>query len=111
MDNFEKRDEKCFEPCGREKVDTENFKFFTHHQCEYFPCHNEIPADKFNCLFCYCPLYLLNDKCGGVFSYTKSGRKDCSRCLLPHNVDNFDYIMQKLNTASESMGTSELGRE
>ncbi len=38
---------------------SENYKFFNHKNCEYFPCHKTNKPDEFNCLFCYCPLYAL----------------------------------------------------
>lgn len=74
---------------------SENYKFFSHKECEYFPCHKTNDPDNFNCLFCYCPLYALKDKCGGNFKYTNSGIKDCSNCTLPHKRDNYDYIIGK----------------
>ncbi|MBN9648435.1 cysteine-rich small domain-containing protein [Terrisporobacter glycolicus] len=74
---------------------SENYKFFSHKECEYFPCHKTNDSDNFNCLFCYCPLYALKDKCGGNFKYTDSGIKDCSNCNLPHRRDNYDYIIGK----------------
>lgn len=58
--------------------------FFTNTACEYFPCHEGVPIEQFNCLLCYCPLYTLGSKCGGKYSYTEEGRKDCSACILPH---------------------------
>ncbi len=74
---------------------SENYKFFNHKECEFFPCHKTNDTDNFNCLFCYCPLYALKDKCGGNFRYTDKGIKDCSKCTLPHKKDNYDYIMGK----------------
>ena len=74
---------------------SENYKFFNHKDCEYFPCHKTNDPDNFNCLFCYCPLYALKDKCGGNFRYTDNGIKDCSNCFLPHRRDNYDYIIRK----------------
>ena len=73
----------------------QNYKFFNHKDCEYFPCHKTNDPDNFNCLFCYCPLYALKDKCGGNFRYTDNGIKDCSNCFLPHRRDNYDYIIRK----------------
>ena len=58
--------------------------FFQHLACEYFPCHPTEHPEDFNCLFCYCPLYMLGDRCGGHFTYTEKGVKNCSACLLPH---------------------------
>lgn len=71
-----------------------NFKFFTHKKCEYFPCHQGIQKDKFNCLFCFCPLYFLD--CGGTYTILKNGIKDCSICTIPNNKDNYDYITKKI---------------
>ena len=72
-----------------------SYKFFENKECEYFPCHKTNDPDNFNCLFCYCPLYALKDKCGGNFRYTDNGIKDCSNCFLPHRRDNYDYIIRK----------------
>ena len=74
---------------------SENYKFFNHKDCEYFPCHKTNDPDNFNCLFCYCPLYALKDKCGGNFRYTEKGIKDCSNCTLPHQRNKYDYIIGK----------------
>ena len=77
------------------------YAFFSHKDCEYFPCHKTNDPENFNCLFCYCPLYALGDKCGGNFHYTKEGIKDCSKCGLPHKRDNFGYITGKYNEIME----------
>lgn len=74
----------------------EHYKFFQNEKCEYFPCHKCENTADFNCLFCYCPLYALEDKCGGNFSYTENGIKDCSSCLVPHKRGNYDYMMKKM---------------
>lgn len=74
----------------------ENYKFFQNTKCEYFPCHKCGEPENFNCLFCYCPLYALGENCGGNFTYTEQGIKDCSGCLRPHRKDAFDSIMQKM---------------
>ena len=37
-------------------ITTENYKFFQHKDCEFFPCHKTNKPEDFNCLFCYCPL-------------------------------------------------------
>lgn len=58
--------------------------FFRNTDCEYFPCHANVDPDEFNCLFCYCPLYALGPRCGGDFTYTASGIKDCSGCTALH---------------------------
>ena len=54
----------------------ENYKFFQNTKCEYFPCHETDKLEDFNCLFCFCPLYMLKDECGGNFKYSKNV-KDC----------------------------------
>lgn len=64
-------------------------------QCEYFPCHKTDNPEEFNCLFCYCPLYALGDKCGGNFTYTETGIKDCSNCMIPHSKGAYDHVISK----------------
>lgn len=71
---------------------SKKYSFFTHRDCEYFPCHPDADPDNFNCLFCYCPLYLLGDKCGGNFVFLPNGCKDCSACLYPHLRENYSDI-------------------
>lgn len=78
-----------------------SYKFFSNTKCEYFPCHKTNDLENFNCLFCYCPLYALKDKCGGNFKYTEKGIKDCSNCTLPHKRKNFDYIVNKFKEIIE----------
>lgn len=80
---------------------SENFKFFQHGKCEFFPCHKTSNEETFNCLFCYCPLYALGDKCGGNFKYTDNGIKDCSDCLVPHSPKGYDYIISKYSEIME----------
>lgn len=71
------------------------FSYFENTDCEYFPCHKGVDND-FNCMFCYCPLYLLGENCGGNFTYTENGTKDCSNCLIPHSKDGYNYVLSKL---------------
>ncbi len=76
-----------------------NYKFVQNSKCEYFPCHDIDDKEKFNCLFCYCPLYMMGEKCGGNFKYTEHGIKDCSKCVLPHVKDvGYDHIQSKMLT-------------
>ena len=77
------------------------YKFFSHKECDFFPCHEVKNEDDFNCLFCYCPLYTLGDRCGGNFTYLENGIKDCSNCMIPHNKGAYDYIMGKCETLME----------
>ncbi|MDY2734472.1 cysteine-rich small domain-containing protein [Intestinibacter sp.] len=78
-----------------------SYKFFNNNKCEYFPCHKTNDLENFNCLFCYCPLYALKNKCGGNFRYTEKGIKDCTNCTLPHKRDNYDYIIGKFQEIVE----------
>lgn len=72
-----------------------HYAYFCNKECEYFPCHKMPRPDFFNCLFCYCPLYALGDKCGGGFKYIEGGIKDCSNCTIPHSEIGYAYIMKK----------------
>lgn len=73
----------------------DHYSHYCNHECEYFPCHKVPEGFDFNCLFCYCPLYALGDKCGGNFQYLASGYKDCSGCLIPHRRENYGRILEK----------------
>lgn len=77
------------------------YSFFSHKECEYFPCHKTNDPENFNCLFCYCPLYALGDRCGGNFHYTEKGVKDCTNCLLPHKRESYPYITGKYQEIKE----------
>ena len=74
-----------------------NYDFFQNKACEYFTCHEGADPETFSCIFCYCPLYALGDKCGGSFTYTKDGIKDCSVCLRPHRRENYESICEKMS--------------
>ena len=77
------------------------YDFFQHKTCEYFPCHQGADPEAFSCLFCYCPLYALGDKCGGNFRYTKSGVKDCGQCLRPHKRECYQEILDRMDGIRE----------
>ena len=79
----------------------EHYRYFQNSQCEYFPCHEGANKENFNCIFCYCPLYALGDKCGGCFTYTEDGIKDCSLCLIPHKAENYDRINDRFSDVAE----------
>ncbi len=79
------------------------YKFFSHKNCEYFPCHPGADPDNFNCLFCYCPLYMLGPACGGDFSYNQKGYKDCTNCLKPHLRENYGDIISRYGDIITSM--------
>lgn len=78
-----------------------NHTFFRNKHCAYFPCHKTTDEESFNCLFCYCPLYALGERCGGNFKYLTSGIKDCSNCLLPHSPAGYEYITSKFHEIAE----------
>lgn len=75
-----------------------SYKFYENKSCRFYPCHEIDNSDGFNCMFCFCPLYFLGDKCGGNFDKIGVGGsiKDCSRCLIPHISENYDLIMSKI---------------
>ncbi|WP_018124493.1 cysteine-rich small domain-containing protein [Desulfovibrio oxyclinae] len=77
-----------------------SYRFFRNEECEYFPCHKVKDPQKFNCLFCFCPLYFY-EECGGRYSVTGSGVKDCTLCTIPHMPEGYDYILKKIR---ERMG-------
>jgi len=70
--------------------------FFRNTACEFFPCHTSPGPENFNCLFCYCPLYALGERCGGAFHYTDRGVKSCVHCTLPHGEDGYAHILSRL---------------
>jgi Zn-finger protein len=77
------------------------YKFTQNRNCEYFPCH-KIKEDEFNCLFCYCPLYVLKDKCGGNPQFFEDGTKSCKNCVKPHMKETgFDFIMGNIRKIIE----------
>lgn len=73
-----------------------HYDFFQNTQCEYFPCHEKSNPETFSCMFCYCPLYALGEHCGGNYTFTRDGIKDCSNCLRPHRRENYESIMDDL---------------
>lgn len=76
---------------------TNSYKFFENKDCKYYPCHKNI--DHINCLFCYCPLYHL-ENCPGKHSYiTYNDKKikNCEDCSFPHMPNNYDVIMEFLS--------------
>ena len=75
--------------------------YFQNRQCKHFPCHTVEDEDEFNCLFCYCPLYMLGDKCGGSFVYTERGIKNCKNCALPHSAGGYEHVLSKFSQISD----------
>lgn len=69
-------------------------RYFANTACRYFPCHPGADREAFNCLFCFCPLYFLED-CGGTPTY-RQGVKDCTPCLRPHRPEGYDAVLARL---------------
>ena len=84
-----------------DKDEGRHYAFFCNHKCEMFPCHKGLPEEDFNCLFCYCPLYALGERCGGNFVYTSYGIKDCSKCLFPHRRESYEVIVRRFSEIME----------
>lgn len=80
----------------KKKTSEKNYRFFQNQKCEMFPCHQIDDEETFNCLFCYCPLYFLGDKCGGNFTYTAKGIKSCINCNFPHKKENYKKLIDRL---------------
>ena len=90
--------------CNRQSsINDRHYAFFSNRDCEYFPCHPGADPDNFNCLFCYCPLYLLGEECGGNFRWLENGVKDCSDCLFPHRRENYDVISARWQEIAAEM--------
>lgn len=78
------------------KGNADSHRFFANRACKYFPCHPGIAEP--NCLFCYCPLYPIED-CPGNPRFLKRGEgtiKDCSDCTFPHQPENYDAVVRLL---------------
>ena len=84
-------------------------RFFSNRDCEYFPCHKAPKPERFNCLFCFCPLYFLPE-CGGRFARMENGFKDCSDCAIPHTPEGYDHILTKLKSCFKSGCTVTLNK-
>lgn len=78
-----------------------HYSFYQNKECEYFPCHKGVKEEDFNCLFCYCPLYALGEHCGGAFTYTEKGYKNCTNCPIPHRKENYGRIIERYSEIAE----------
>lgn len=79
---------------GRDADSPRHSSYFLNKECEYYPCH-DLAEEKFSCMFCYCPLYDMED-CGGTYTYTEKGAKNCKDCTFPHDRDNYPAVIKKL---------------
>lgn len=84
--------------------ENKGYKHYCNRSCEYFPCHKDVDAENFSCMFCYCPLYPLK-KCGGNYTYTKKGIKDCSACTMPHDPANYEKVMEGCGKVCREFGS------
>lgn len=68
-------------------------RFFANTDCKYYPCHQGI--EEMNCLFCYCPLYAIENCPGDKYYKEKDGRriKVCTNCTFPHRAENYDKVI------------------
>lgn len=78
-------------------------QFFENRECQYFPCHKGL--QDFNCLFCYCPMYPLENCPGNPVYIDIDGKrfKDCTECAFPHQSENYEKIMRMLKKFSSTM--------
>jgi Zn-finger protein len=90
-------------PPMRLEWEDKGFSFFQNTRCEWFPCHKTKDIEKFNCLFCYCPLYALDGQCGGNFSYTAAGVKNCVDCVFPHEKENYGHVTERFKEIAAMM--------
>ena len=88
-------------PFGRPRWEGKHYSFTQNRDCEFFPCHEGVPEEEFNCLFCYCPLYALGRHCGGNCRFKDNGIKDCSGCVLPHKKNSYAYINRRFGDLVE----------
>ncbi len=68
-------------------------RYFENRDCNSYPCHKG--DGHINCLFCYCPLYHM-ENCPGSFKYVeRDGKtiKSCIDCSFPHEADNYDKVI------------------
>lgn len=68
--------------------------WFSNKECRYYPCHK---LEEMNCLFCFCPLYWFPD-CGGDYTRTAKGVKNCSRCIRPHQAGGYDDLLAEVSS-------------
>ena len=87
-----------------------HYAYYQNRDCEFFPCHPGADPENFNCLFCYCPLYMLGRDCGGACSYTPKGFKDCTSCLYPHRAEHYGEIMARFAEIAARMAADEAAK-
>ena len=71
-----------------------SYRYFENRDCKYYPCHEG--TEELNCLFCYCPLYHM-DNCPGNPTYKVRNERTvklCSACTFPHRAENYERIIE-----------------
>ena len=84
---------------------------FQNTDCDYFPCHKTAHPERFNCLFCYCPLYALGRECGGNFCSPESGIKNFVNCMFPRRQETYDRVIARFGDIVRKMQESEKEHE
>lgn len=71
-----------------------SYKYFENRDCKYYPCHEGI--EEINCLFCYCPLYHMENCPGDPVYKVRNDRtiKICTACTFPHRPENYERIIE-----------------
>jgi Zn-finger protein len=82
--------------------------------CYWYPCHNGISLEEYDCRSCYCPLYKIcskikNDKFGGyLLKYIDNFGVNqevwaCENCVILHKKEYVDYYnkFKKQNFSDE----------
>ena len=76
-----------------------SYRYFENRDCKYYPCHQG--TDRINCLFCYCPLYPMQN-CPGDYRMIEKADgqriKSCMDCTFPHKEENYDKVNQILKS-------------
>ena len=79
-------------------------KYFENVACPYYPCHKFPDTEgpiHMNCLFCFCPLYHMENCPGNPTYKEKNGKiiKVCTNCTFPHIRDNYEIVMDTMRRA------------
>lgn len=77
------------------------YEFTQNKDCPFFPCHDVEDEENFNCKYCYCPLYFLED-CGSNYKILDNGVKDCSDCTFPHYADMVEVVGEYIEEYAEN---------
>lgn len=103
MDIKDKKEESSAQAAEK----STHYQFFQNKECENFPCHNGVDVKDFNCIFCFCPLYMLGKSCGGNFYYTQKNIKSCKNCSFPHKRENYAKILSRFSEICEKVKESD----